>query len=451
MKKNHAVLKTACSGALLLVSTLAYSQIDITLDLATNSNTPEAAVASGFEQMCPRILELATEDAGLLQLQSICTALDSATVEQTEQAYRAMSARSNTSNTSTATYGPGAMPMPLIGKRLAALRRAAENAQNAYLDIEFNGQPIPRSQIAQLFDNQTGGGASADQVGSRLSGFFSAMSIHSEQAETQTLASYHGKSAAGVLGIDYRFTDKLFAGIAGRYAQSDIDLHGGSGSLTADDMNITLYSTYYRGKDWYLEGTAHYGHGKFDLTREINFTLPGPPPFSETAQSSTDGNQFGISLGGGTEWMHKGGAVTQVMANLYYNRSKLDAYTETGANGLNLDINEQTIDSLQSHIGAQLSKSASYSWGVIIPQINFTWVYEFLQDGENMQASFAADPTNTQFAFTSDEKDPSYFMASLGAVTVLPGGFTAYVQVERYLQVDNYEQRIWSLGARMEF
>jgi uncharacterized protein YhjY with autotransporter beta-barrel domain len=452
MKKNHKVLNTFCVVAALFVSPLAYSDIQITVDVSTASNTPEAAVAAGFDEMCPKIEGIVTSDAGLQQLIDICTALDNSSVAQTEQAYRALSARSNTSNNSLATYGPGAMPMSLIGKRLATLRKAAENAQNARLDPDIDGQPIPRSLVAKVFDEpQTGGGASADNNNNgRLSGFVSAMSYRSEQAETQTLASYHGEAAGGVMGLDYRFSDKTFAGIAGRYSKSNVDLHGNAGTLDADDMNLTFYSTYYPGQDWYLEGTVHYGKGKYDLTRRIDFNLSGLS-VNETAASSTNGSQFGASFGGGSEWVFKDGAVSQLTAGLYYARSTIDAYTENGTNGVNLEINKQTIDSLQTRIGAQLNKAVGYSWGELIPQLNLTWIHEFMQDGEKIQASFASDPTNTQFAFTTDNKYPDYFTISLGVVAVWPGGFTAFIQTENYMLMDNFSQRIWSIGARMEF
>jgi uncharacterized protein with beta-barrel porin domain len=429
---------------------LAHSQIEIVIDISTASNTPEVAVAAGFDAMCPNIITIETNDPDLQQLQTICNALDTATVEQKEQAYRAMSARSNTSLTSVTTKGPGAAPMQLIGKRLAALRKAAQNVQSKVsLNAPLYPSALSDEQIAEVFDHATGGGASADKY-SRLSGFVTAMAYNSEQKETQTLSGFHGDSASAVLGMDYRFNDKTFAGVAGRYSQSKIDLNQNAGSMDADDVNLTLYSTYYPGQDWYIEGTAHYGQGKFDLTREIDFTLPGVTT-DETATSSTDGNQYGLSVGGGYEWVFQDGAVSEVLGGLYYRQTKIDAYSETGAGGLNLRLNEQDIDSLQFRLGTQLSKAASFSWGVLLPQINLNWVYEFMQDGEKIQARFISDPTNTNFAFTTDDKDPSYFTIALGLVSVFPGGFTAFIQGESYLQLDNYSQRVWSLGARWEF
>ena len=452
MKNMHTWLRLSCFGWLLLYWPLAYSDIEIVIDISAASNTPEVAVAAGFEAMCPKIIPIETNDPNLQQLQAICNALDNASVEQKEQAYRAMSARSNTSQTSVTTKGPGAEPMQLIGKRLAALRKAAQNAQSKVsLNSPYYPIALSDEQIAEVFDQATGGGASADKY-SRLSGFLTAMAYNSEQKETQTLAGFHGNSISAVLGLDYRFTDKIFAGIAGRYSQSEVDLNQNVGTMDADDVNLTLYSTYYPGQDWYVEGTVHYGQGKFDLTREIEFTLPTPAnTIDETANSSTDGNQYGVSVGGGYEWVFQDGAVSEISGGLHYRQTTIDAYSETGAGGLNLHLTEQNIDSLQFRLGTQLSKAASYSWGVLLPQINLNWVYEFMQDGEKIQARFVSDPTNTNFAFTTDDKDPSYFTIALGLVSVFPGGFTAYIQGESFLQLDNYSQRVWSLGARWEF
>ena len=101
--------------------------------------------------------------------------------------------------------------------------------------------------------------------------------------------------------------------------------------------------------------------------------------------------------------------------------------------------------------GAQGSKAFSFKWGVLIPQINVNYIYEFIDDGEAINATFVSDPFNTQFVFTTEERDTSYFTTAIGIVTLLPGGFTAYLQNETYLQMDNYKQSVWSLGARMEF
>ncbi|WP_455203409.1 autotransporter outer membrane beta-barrel domain-containing protein, partial [Kaarinaea lacus] len=317
--------------------------------------------------------------------------------------------------------------------------------------LDINGTPVPASSLLALIDGDSGGGASADEPSSsRLSGFISGGSIRSEQTETSTLAGFHAQTYNVTAGMDYRFTDKVFAGAAARYSSSEVDLHDDDGSMDAEDGNLTLYGTYYPGQNWYMDGTMHYGQNQFDLTRRINFSIGGTP-FDETAKSDTEGNQYGLSVGSGYEWYSGDGAVSLMTANLRYNKANIDEYTEKSGGGFNLNIHEQSFDSLILKLGGQISKAYSQSWGVILPQVNINYFHEFIEDGEQITASFVSDDTNTQFAFTTEERDNNYFSLAAGVVVVLPGGFTAYGQGEVYKAIENYKQSIWSLGARWEF
>jgi uncharacterized protein YhjY with autotransporter beta-barrel domain len=299
--------------------------------------------------------------------------------------------------------------------------------------------------------NDTGGGASSDpQPSSRFSGFATALYTSTEQTETTTLAGFKGKTYGAVFGADYRFADSAFAGAALRYAQSDFDLSANGGTLDASDLNLTLYGTYYPLSQWNLDWTLHYGQGNFDLSRRIDFTV-GTLTVNEIADSSTDGNQYGVSVGSGYEWVFKGGALAQLNATFRYNQAKTDTYNETSAGGYNLRVEGQSIETMLGKFGAQGSKAFSFKWGVLIPQVNVNYIHEFIDDGEDINATFVSDPFNTQFVFTTEKRDTSYFTTAIGVVTLLPGGFTAYMQYETYLQMENYKQSVWSLGARMEF
>jgi uncharacterized protein YhjY with autotransporter beta-barrel domain len=427
----------------LFLVTPAYSQIDVVVDVSTDSNTPEAAVAGALDRLCPPLLNTGDTSNPLFTL---CTELQTANETQTAEAYRALSARLVTSQTTMMMRGPGALPVDIVDKRLAALRKAAQNATNAAADFQFNGVPL-----YALANGETGGGASADvQSGGRLSGFLTGMYTRSAQDETSTLAGFTGRTYGLVGGMDYRFRDDLFAGAALRYAKSDVDLNLSEGSLDAEDMNLSVYGTYYPLTQWFVDWTLHYGQGTFDLTRNIDFTL-GSSTFNENAQSSTDGSQYGASVGTGYEWVSQDGVVSQIYTNFRYNRADIDAYEEQTGGGLNLAIDEQSIDSLVGKIGGQVSKAFSYNWGVLSPQLNFNYLHEFNNEGEPIRASFVSDPFNTQFVFTTEDRDANYFTLAAGLVALFPGGMTAYVQNETYLQLENYDQTVWSLGARMEF
>lgn len=439
--------------------TLVYGAIDLVVDVATE-NTPQASVAGALNQLCPKLIADQSQDKpGTQQLRDLCLALQdaSATPEEKAAAYRAVSAFMVSSETSLLMHGPMSMPVEIVDKRLDALRKAAKNATTAGFQFDMNGQSL----ITGL-QNDSGGGASADsQSSGRLSGFATALYTGTEQSETATLAGFKGKTYGAVVGADYRFADSYSSGAALRYAKSNFDLTANGGSLDAGDINLTFYGTYYPQNEWYVDWTLDYGHGKFDMSRKINFTLtttnPTPPPatipltVNDTADSTTNGNLYGASLGGGYEWLFKNGALAQFNANLRYNQAKTDSYNETSAGGYNLHVEGQSIDTFQGKLGAQGSKAFSFNWGVLIPQVNVNYVHEFITDGEPINATFVSDPYNTQFAFTTEKRDSSYFTAAIGVVTILPGGFTAYLQNETFLQMNHYRQSAWSLGARMEF
>jgi uncharacterized protein YhjY with autotransporter beta-barrel domain len=446
MKHSSRILPFAYFLLSLAHSPQIFAQIDIQIDIAALTS-PEAAVAGALTTLCSN---LQASDTNLTpdqqQLLDVCNRLGAASLSEKENAYRAMSARSATTETTLMLYGPMSQPVVIVDNRLSALRKAAKNATNAGLEFQLNNQPL----YANL-QNATGGGASADvQSAGRLSGFVSGMYTDSKQDETLTLAGFNGKTYGLLLGADYRFTDTFFAGLAARYSTTDADINRNAGSLDAKDINLTQYGTFYPRPQWYLDWTLELGQGQFDLERNIDFSLGGTT-FNETAKGNTDGNHYGASAGGGYELVTPTGIVSQLYGNFRYFKADIDQYTESSGHGLNLRVDGQSIESVVGKLGAQISKALSYSWGVLAPQANLNYLYEFNTDGQSIKASFVSDPLNTQFAFTTEPRDESYFTFAAGVVALFPGGFTAYLQYENYFELKNYSQSVWSLGARMEF
>lgn len=436
--------------SLLLPWQVSTAAIDIIFDVSTDTNTPEAAVATGIADLCPRLQDLPDPSPQTQRLIEVCTAVTSASATETEAAYEALSARAATSVVTLASIGLMAQPIDLVNRRLAALRRAAANASNAALQLEINGQPLSAADVLAFNLSGTGGGASADSPGSPLSGFVTGIFSDSQQTQTTTLAGFQGNTNALMLGMDYRYTSNIYAGVAGRFSQTDVQLDKGAGTLKADDFNVTVYATQWIYKNLYLDATLHRSRGNFDISRKIKFDVGGVD-VDETASGSTHGNQVGLSLGGGYELVLRNSIVTQITGNLRLTKTDIDGYEETGANGLNLRIKEQSIDSRVFKLGALVSYAISYPWGVLSPQLDVNWIHQFKTEGQRVHASFVSDPYNTSFVFTTEERDSDYFTLNLGAMALLPGGLTAYFQYETYLGYSNYEQSMWSLGARMEF
>jgi outer membrane autotransporter protein len=423
--------------------------IDITAGVSTLSNTPESAVAQAMSIFCPRLQSL---DRPLNpeenRLSEICGILVQ-NQSLTEEAYKELSAHSVTSITTLLSHGPMIVSLEDIGSRLASLRRAARKLNVASWR---NSEPL-LAQTSIL--EATGGGASADEQGglydNRLSGFVSGAYVNSKQTETETLVGFKNDLYGLTLGLDYRFRHDAYAGIATRLLNGNADLDDNAGSLDSNDVNFTLYGTYFPTQSLYIDATVQANRGNYDLSRRIDFTV-NTVSASETAEGSTDGDQVGFSLGTGYEYTFGGPAITAQLSGIFrYNKAKLDAYTEQGAMGLNLNVDEQTIETQLLTVGAQFSKAFSYSWGVLIPQLDVNWKHDFKTDGQDISTSFAADPFGTKFVFTTEDRDPDFFELALGVSTVNPGGWSGFLQWASVIGYRNYDQNMLSLGVRKEF
>ena len=63
-------------------------------------------------------------------------------------------------------------------------------------------------------------------------------------------------------------------------------------------------------------------------------------------------------------------------------------FTETGANSLNLRVNDQSANSLRTSLGARAAYNVPVSAKVdFIPQASLLWQHEFLEDQRNIGAS----------------------------------------------------------------
>lgn len=431
--------------------------IEIVADVSTVSNTPESALGLAMSRFCPRIQSL--QDAGQTlsrdtqRLLEVCTAVINPNNQAlTEEAYRQLSAYSVTAITTVLSRLPMFVSLEDIGSRLAALRRAARHMNLALWQPDTHSDRLLAD--ASLL-GATGGGASADEPGglynNRLSGFISGAYATAEQTGTDTLAGFESDIYAMTLGLDYRFKHDAYAGIATRLLNGNAELDDNGGSLDANDVNLTLYGSYFPVQMFYMDVTLQASRGTYDLTREIDFTV-NTLDVTETAEGSTNGDQLGFSIGWGVEHVFSGPAITaQLNFGYRYSKTKLDAYTEEGALGLNLNVDEQTIETRMMNIGMQFSRAFSMGWGVMLPQLNFSWKHDLRPAGQDISASFAADPFGTKFVFTTEERDADFFEAALGVSTVSPGGWSTFAQLTSILGYTNYDQNMLSLGVRKEF
>ncbi|MEE9412386.1 MAG: autotransporter outer membrane beta-barrel domain-containing protein [Methylococcales bacterium] len=304
-----------------------------------------------------------------------------------------------------------------------------------------------------------GGGAAYDDGGllsNRLSVFVNGVGGFGEIESTDREDATDFYSAGVVFGVDYRFSDHFVAGLAGGYShldsdfQTSIDVAGGG--IDADTYHVSVFSAYDL-QDFYVDGNFTYGWNDYDLERRVVVLSQNPNSTggaNRVAESSPDGEQYSTGFGFGYNYHHQ--AITiRPYARLDYSHGNIDSYSENGAFGLNLSVNEQNFESLRTVAGTQLSFVSSHSFGVIIPQINFGWHHEFLNKSRAINARYSADFNNNTLAALTDKPDEDYFTLGFGVSSVLQGGIQLFFNYQSLLGYSNIDSHTFEAGMRIEF
>lgn len=104
-------------------------------------------------------------------------------------------------------------------------------------------------------------------------------------------------------------------------------------------------------------------------------------------------------------------AVLTPAATLFYTKSRVGGFTETGAGSLNLNVDAQSANSLQSGIGLRLSLPFQTKKVTVLPQIHAFYQHEFANGSRGLDARLAQ--AGSTFGFQTDS--PRQDFLALGA------------------------------------
>ena len=335
-----------------------------------------------------------------------------------------------------------------IGGRMAALRGGASGFSVAGLNIQDSSGRMVSLSDFMTPKGQSGlaaGDEGSNWMAGRLGAFVSGSIGTGESDASAEEAGYDVNFYSLTVGADYRFTDSFSAGVALGYASGDSDFDNNGGDMSTSAYSATVYGTTSITDRIFVDGALGYTRNNFDMARRINYAN-----INRTANGDTDGDEFSASVGGGMDFAMGGLTLTPTL-RVDYLDSSIDAFTETGAQGLNLQFQKQSLRSITGAAGVEASYAISTDWGVLVPQARLAWVHEFDDDSRLITVQYAADPNNNQFSVVTNSPDRDYFDAGLSLLAVLPGGNNAFVDYNTVLGHSGVTAHALSLGLRIEF
>ncbi|MBX9644957.1 MAG: autotransporter domain-containing protein [Novosphingobium sp.] len=160
-------------------------------------------------------------------------------------------------------------------------------------------------------------------------------------------------------GLDRRFGPSFLAGVTVGFTTGTQWVSGFDGKGTSDTYQVGLYGSFTQDK-FYLDGFAGYGYSYNQSWR--NILIPGLQP--RTAMGQAGANQLFGQFEAGYRFDIGGTAQPYVtpFARLQGYTATQNAYTESGAQSLNLNVASVTTNSLRSVLGAVLGAHMNMGW-----------------------------------------------------------------------------------------
>jgi uncharacterized protein with beta-barrel porin domain len=332
-----------------------------------------------------------------------------------------------------------------IDARLGALRAGARGFSFGASRLELPGQTFALADVGtRVASDASPSAAFSSELGSRLGVFVNGRLTFGDKDATTREQGFDFISGGVTGGVDYRFTDNVILGVALSYTHSRADINFNFGETISDGYGVSAYGSYYIG-NFYVDGHAGFEWNEYQTERRIVYAV-----FDRTARATPSGQQYTGNLGAGYDF-RIGAATITPYGRAEYVHLDIDSFTETGALGLNLFVNRQHVDSLQTAFGGRVAYSITTPFGVVVPQGSGEWRHEFMNDSRSVTSKYAVDPFNTFFVIPTDNPDRDYFALGAGVSAVFSKGVSAFLYYETVLALRDVTRHAFTAGVRLEF
>jgi outer membrane autotransporter protein len=240
-------------------------------------------------------------------------------------------------------------------------------------------------------------------------------------------------------GLDRRIDPHVLAGITVGYAGSTLYTQGMDGRGTSDTVQIGLYGEYSNGP-FFLDALTGYARSHNQMQRPI--VIAGLQP--RTAHGDTWANQFFGQLEAGYRLGVYAPAHASLLpfVRLQGSTSTQDAFSEWGADSLNLNLAQQTTNSLRTVAGSELDGTIRK----VDLKLRLGWSHEYADTSRPATASFAGAPA-LSFTTQGAAAPRDGAIVGLGLNATIADATSIYARYEGEVQGGN-TSHIFAAGLR---
>lgn len=180
-------------------------------------------------------------------------------------------------------------------------------------------------------------------------------------------SKFDGELFSGMIGADYRVTDKVIAGIGLGYERTDVDTSFNEGNLEAKGWTVAPYVSYQYNNNYSVNVNAGYSMLDYDMDRLDQQD-------HNTIEGKTDANRWFGALNLNGNWTNDNLVYGATIGTMYAHE-KQDGFTESGSGAT-------TVASQTTKIGrASIGGNIGYEFfDMMTPYVKAKYNYDY-QDG----------------------------------------------------------------------
>jgi outer membrane autotransporter protein len=259
-----------------------------------------------------------------------------------------------------------------------------------------------------------------------------ALGYFGEQRTEKGFEGYDSHILGAMLGYDTPINDTTRVGGGVRYGRSLIEAKNSDSENRINSYQAIAYIGYAPGQ-WFANASLVYGRDDYLGSRHVVF-----PGINATATADYDGHQFtGFGAAGYHFIMGDGKTVLTPNASIQYTALHTNGYTETGSDAIDLKVNAQNYDFVQSGLGLKLSHAVALSDTQLMrPEIHFDWLHSF--GGETMKNTAQFTSGGAAFASVGLKPNRNVYDAGAGVVFASAGAWSLQATYDYQWRNDSY-------------
>ncbi|MCX5681376.1 MAG: autotransporter outer membrane beta-barrel domain-containing protein, partial [Candidatus Omnitrophica bacterium] len=205
-----------------------------------------------------------------------------------------------------------------------------------------------------------------------------------DQGTRKGIQGYNAWNAGTAIGVDRLFSDVFTLGVSGGYAYGHVNSAANEAKTNIDSAQGTIYAGYQDANiPYFIDAAMSFAWNWYKGKREVNIGA-----IERIAKADYEGQQYGTYLGGGYKFNLGKSLEFTPLASIQWNYLRLEDYTETDAGAMNLRVDRQSYNILQSGLGARIASQVKYKWGNFNPEIHVRWLYDFINDAMAVTSNF---------------------------------------------------------------